>query len=345
MRINLINTQNEIAEQVDKYLQEYYKKDSIAPYLTDFVLDYLYTCRYSQSKHDDVRPLLTKLGYEIAGGEDGEYILPAMSAIHLLLLSSIPLDDVIDGLERQKNYVVQDLPYNIAKSYSISSKLREDCRIIVGRNYRELLSYGKIEEILSHCVESQDGSHTLEVNMHCKKLLSKYSLRDYLEIIDQSTSTLLAESIVIGGLIAGIDKKTEKIMRYFGMELGKLAQIRDDYVDYVDSKLTGKLPFADLYSRRKRFPILTVYWFGNKEQKRRVEEMLKKENLLDEDIYNAMDMILDKKIRDKAQKIIDKIYKRVLSSFEQLPKNQSAYSILNELVNVFYIKVDAKINE
>jgi len=345
MRINLINIQNEITQQVDKYLQEYYEKDSIASSLIGFVLDYLKTCRYGQFKHDDVRPLFTKLGYEIGGGKNSEYILPAMSAIHLLLLSSIPLDDVIDGLERQTNYAIQDLPSNIAKAYSVSSKLREDCRIIIGRNYRELLSYGKIEEIISYCVESQDGSQAAEINIHGKKLISKYSLSDYLELIDQSTSALLAESFVIGGLIARIDEKTEKIMRSFGMELGRLAQIRDDYVDYIDPKFTGKFSFADLYGRRKRFPILSVYWFGSKRQKRKVEEILGKDSLFDEDIYDTMDMILDEKIRGKTQRIIDKIYKGALSSFEQLPKNQPAYSILKELINLFYIKVDTKINK
>ena len=79
MRINLINIQNEITQQVDEYLQKYYEKDSISSSLIDYILDYLNTCRYSQSKHDDVRPLFTKLGYEIASENDNvEYILPAM---------------------------------------------------------------------------------------------------------------------------------------------------------------------------------------------------------------------------------------------------------------------------
>ena len=54
---------------------------------------------------------------------------------------------------------------------------------------------------------------------------------------------------------------------------------------------------------------------------------------------------MKKKIRGKTQRIIDKIYKGALSSFEQLPKNQPAYSILKELINLFYIKVDTKINK
>lgn len=338
MKVNLINIQNEITKQVDTYLQKYYKKDSIAPYLTNFVLDYLNNCRYSQSKHDDVRPLLTKLGYEMTGEKYNEYILPAMSAIHLVLLSSIPLDDVVDGLERQKNYTIQDLPHIIAKAYSISSKLREDARVIMGRNYRGLLTYGKIEEIISYCVESQDGSHTAEVNIHGKKLISKYSLSNYFEIIDQSTSTLLAESFVIGGLIAGIDEKTEKTMRNFGMELGRLAQIRDDYIDYVDPKLTGKFPFADLHSRRKRFPLLIAYKIGNKSDKQKIGEILNKKIISQEDIIEVMGMITSEKVERKTGEIIDEIYNRTILDLKQLPQKQPTYQSLKEITNLFAMK-------
>jgi len=338
----LIEITNKVNKQINRYLLNYYnKEDKIAPYLIPFVLDFIKTCRYHK---DNVRPLLTKLGYQIAGGEDDEYIIPAMSAVHLLLLSSIPVDDIIDGLERQKKYILQNLLYELAKAYSVSAKLKEDCKLIIGKNYRKHPYYKKIEEIISYCIESQDGSHALEVNIQGKIPLSKYSLNDYFKLIDQAQDIFFSESFVIGGLVAGVNENTEKIMRSFGIELGKLCQIRDDYLDYVDPKITGKkLPFADLYSRRKRFPVLTIYWFGNKEQKQRIKEILKKDNLTDEDIYDTMSMILDKNIRKQAQKIIDKIYKRVLLRLKQLPKTQPAFSILNELVNLFYIKVDDKI--
>jgi len=336
----LISIANKTNKQIHKYLADYYKKDVIAPYLIEFVLDFIKTCRYH---YDDVRPLLTKLGYQIAGGKDSQYIIPGMSAIHLLLLSSLPVDDIIDGLERQKNYTLQDLHSILAKAYSVSSKLKEDCKLIIGRNYRKLPYYKKIEEIISHCIESQDGSHALEINIQGKMPLSKYSIKNYLKLIDQSQAIFFSESFVIGGLITGINERTEKIMRSFGIELGRLCQIRDDYLDYVDPKFTGKkLLFADLYSKRKRFPVLTIYWFGNKEQKQRIKEILRKYNLSYEDIYYTMSTILDKDIKRRAQEIIDKIYKRVTLRLKQLPKTQPSFSILNELANLFYIKVGDK---
>lgn len=336
MNKNLIEINKEITKSIGEYLEDYYRKDIITPYLNAFVLEFIKNCRY---RNDDVRPILTKLGYEIAGGEeDIHFILPAMAAIHLLLLSFIPIDDVIDGLERQKNYSYHDLSATISQSYSISTKLREDSRIIFQKKYGKLSSCQEIEKIVSECLERLNGSHFLEVVVHGKKPISKYSITDYINLVDEATSIFIAESFTIGGLIAGIDKKTEKDMRSFGMDVGRLCQIRDDFLDYIDCKVTGKFSFADLYSRRKRFPIIVAYWFGSKDQKNKIKEILKKDCISDIDIQDVLEMILNNKIREKTQKIIKKIRNEAIKKLKSLPQRQPSFNTLEDLVSLFSLE-------
>jgi geranylgeranyl pyrophosphate synthase len=302
------------------------------PYLKEHILTFIKNCRYN---NDDVRPFLTKLGYEIVSGkQEIAYILPAMAAIHLLLLSFIPLDDIIDGFEGSSNGL-RNLPLKISTAYSLSTKLREDAGIIIRKNYGEFHSYKKIEAIISQCLEKLNGSHTLEVNFHSKKPISEYSFTDYLELIDEATSIFIAESFVVGGLLAGADERTEELMHDFGIEFGRLWQIRDDLLDYIDPQITGKCPFADLYSKRKRFPAMAIYWFGTSEQKERIKEILEKDSVSEEDIYEVIDMLSDKGIQERMYKIIEEICDKALHKLELLEKPHASYFVLRELVNLF----------
>lgn len=335
MKIDLVKINNRISKAIRKYIQNYYKKDRIVPYLKEDVLDFITKCRYAS---DDVRPLLTLLGYEIAGGKyNFEYILPAMSAIHLCLLGFIPIDDIIDGLERQKNFTFNDIPAKLSLAYSLSTKLREDARMIFQTNYGNLPCFGRINTLISQCLQKLDGSHTLETNYHSKVPFSKYSINEYFKLIDEATSILIANSFVIGGLIAGINKKTEQDMYEFGMDLGRLCQIRDDFLDYIDPRVTGKLPFSDLYSRKKRFPVLLILWYGDEIQKRTVVKILEKDMVVKTDICQVLEMILDKKIKEQSLKIITDIRNRALQRLKSLPKIQPAYNILREITLLYSV--------
>lgn len=333
MRINLIKINRKINKELEEFLRGYYKNSQITPYLNNAVLDFIKNCRYVS---DDIRPLLTKLGYEVVSGRyNTKYILPAMSAIHLLLLGFIPLDDIIDGVERQKNFTIVNLPTELSCAYSLSTKLREDGRIILQMNYGILPYFGKINKKISQCLQRLDGSHTLEINYHSKRPFWKYSPNEYFELIDEATSIFIAESFVIGGLIAGINDKTEENMWKFGIDLGRLCQIRDDYLDYINPQITGKLPFSDLCSRRKRFPVLAVFWFGNKVQQRTLTKILEKDTITNTDICQVIEIILDKKIKRQALNIIRGIQTRTLRELESLPKICPPFEILKEIVNLF----------
>jgi len=336
MKANLIKINHQVSKSITGYILDYYKNDRIVPYLKKTTLDFIKNCRYST---DDIRPLLTKLGYEIAGGErESKFILPAMAAVHLLLLGFIPIDDIIDGLERQRNFSLQNLPEKLSSAYGLSTKLKEDSRIIFQKNYSHILLYEKIAHIQSSCLERLDASHSLEVNYHVKKPFADYSLKDYISLIDEATSILIAESFVIGGLIAGINEEGEEKMRSFGLELGRLCQIRDDFLDYIDAKITGKLPFADLFSKRKRFPILTIFWFGREDQKRKIKKILGKNELSKNDIQAVIDLILENKIRKKTEKVIKNIRNEALKKMKLLPQRRPSIVILEDLVSLFALE-------
>ncbi len=336
MKVNLIKINHQICKTVNRFILNHYKKDQIVPFLKKATLDFIKKCRYST---DDIRPLLTKLGYEIAGGDrESRFIVPAMAAVHLLLLGVIPIDDIIDGIERQRIHSLHDLSEKISFAYGISSKLKEDSKIILQAHYGNINLYEKIAHVQSLCIERLDASHTLEVNYHVKKPFEQYSLKDYISLIDEATSILIAEPFVIGGLIAGINEEAEGNMRSFGLELGRLSQIRDDYLDYVDAKITGKIPFADLYGKRKRFPILSIYWFGREDQREKIKKIFDKKELSIKDIQDVLNLILEKNIREKVDKVIKTIRNKAIQKLKMLPQRRPPIDILEDLVSLFALE-------
>lgn len=318
---------------VNEYLKKYYEDNTLAAHLNKEILLYFECCRYFK---DDVRPILLKLGYGLSKINRGRnYITHAMSAIHLLLLSAIPVDDIVDGLDNEGNLEENELSKKVSLAYSLSTKMREDARLILLKQYKSSAALNHIMEIISQFLEVQDASHTLEVHRHSGIPFSKYSLDEYLLLIDHATANFVAESFVIGGLLGNVDKKTEKNMRDFGIQLGRLCQIRDDYLDYIDNQVTGKLPFADLYGKRKRFPLLSVFWFGTNTQKQEVSHILSKKKILNSDIYNVIEMMTNTTIKNRCLNVIKSIRDKADQKLTLLPKNNPSHDALSEMLDLF----------
>jgi len=336
MELNLSTACDQTHILINNYLKKFYLNDASAPYLNKEISLYIDNCRYSK---DDIRPLLVKLGYSIIKKTRSyTYATHAMAAIHLLLLSAIPIDDIVDCPDNQKYLRTRKVSMHTSLAYSLSTKMREDARLILLRRYKSLPSILRIMEIISRFLEVQDASHTLEVHSQSNIPFSEYTLDDYLFLIDQATARFVAESFVIGGLLGKVDKKTENIMRDFGIQLGRLCQIRDDYLDYICVQTTGKLPFSDLYGKRKRFPLLSIFWFGNKNQTREASQVLSKKEISDSDIYNIVEIISENKVRQQSLQIIKNIEQQAVRKLCLLPRYNHSYDTLSEIVDLFAMK-------
>ena len=320
-------------EKITEFIKGYYKEGKFTPYLNNFLFNYLERCRYTK---DDVRPLLTKLGYEI-NKEDNDLkdILPAMASIHSILLGFIPIDDIIDGVFKEDFKKTDEFAMELALAYSLSTKFKEGGRNILRRYYGNLPNYSEIDELISMCIERLDGSHTFEINFHHKIPLSDYSIEDYIKLIDEATSVFIATAFTCGGLIAGINERIKKAMWEFGIALGRLCQIRDDFLDYVDSKITGKLPFADLFGKRKRFPLLIAYKIGSETEKKQINEILHKKEMTINDIVKIMELISSAKVKKESRNIILKIKKEARKKIALLPQVKPVIFILFNLLDLF----------
>jgi geranylgeranyl pyrophosphate synthase len=323
-----------LRDQVKIFIEAYYKKNIKEPCIKQITLDYIKKCRYTD---DELRLLLTKLGYEITSNQinNTEFIIPAMASIHSILLSFIPIDDIIDGINIQNIKNQKKFIETFALSYSLNTILEEGGKDILREYYHHLPNYIKIETLISNCIKKLNSSHALEINFHSKIPLYKYYLKIYFKLIDTATSVLIATSFVLGGLIGGADEEIEKIMWDFGILMGRICQIRDDFLDYIDFKVTKKQPFEDLLGKRKRFPLLIAYKVGTKNEKKQIIKIFQKKEMTSKDIIKIMELISSLKVEKETYKIMQKIRKEAENKLNLLPKIEPSKTILYELIKVF----------
>jgi geranylgeranyl pyrophosphate synthase len=157
-----------------------------------------------------------------------------------------------------------------------------------------------------------------------------------MDLIENATSVGIAGAFELGCLIGGGTERQRKKFRDFGLYLGHLLQIRDDLIDYVyDESLIKKGAFNDLFSKKRRLPLLVAYWEGTNRDKNQIEEILKKNKIELEDALVIIDMITNQKIEKRIKGIAASIAVRAKRELSLLPNTPPAKDILLEIVELF----------
>jgi len=120
---------------------------------------------------------------------------------------------------------------------------------------------------------------------HNQRVLEK----DYMEMIEHKTASLMAGASASGGMLAGLDDTTVEKMHGFGHSLGMAFQIIDDVLDYTSSSITlGKQQGGDVRNGKPTLPLIHLFHHdndaaqsildNNKGFESKTEELLKKMN-------------------------------------------------------------------
>ena len=111
------------------------------------------------------------------------------------------------------------------------------------------------------------------------------------------TAKLIAASLLMGAVIAGLDKKTQESLYTFGLKLGLLFQVEDDIIDAtLSSEEAGKPTMNDGH---KNSFVNLLGLQGAKEQKRHLLEDI-----------DGMLSVMDLRVKARLQSIVDAYFKR-----------------------------------
>ena len=239
-----------------------------------------------------LRPTLCMFACDALQGEPA-YAAPAAAALELIHNFSLVHDDIQDqGLERRHQPTVWALwgtPRALVAGDAMQSlgdlsvlhrgeAVASDTAVRVS----QLLTQSYVEMIEGQCRDLQfEQRETIGTD-------------EYLDMIALKTGALIRSSMVIGATVATHDADTIDGVARFGRAIGRLFQIRDDYLGiWGDEAITGKSTDSDIVQRKKSYPI--VYAFQQADGANR-EELLRlygQESLDEADVDHVLHILED----------------------------------------------------
>ncbi len=117
---------------------------------------------------------------------------------------------------------------------------------------------------------------------------------EYLDMIALKTGALIRSSLVIGAALATEDSETIDGVARFGRAIGRLFQIRDDYLGiWGDDAITGKSTDSDIVQRKKSYPIVYAFQESAGPNRTELSRLYAKETLEEPDVDRVLEVLQD----------------------------------------------------
>lgn len=116
--------------------------------------------------------------------------------------------------------------------------------------------------------------------------------KDYLNIIEFKTASLISLACRLGGVIGGAAEGELESLSRFGLNLGVAYQMADDTLDYTAEKdLLGKTLGQDFREGKITLPILHLMSKCTSKEKSKIEEMFNQSHLPEKDLELIQDLL------------------------------------------------------
>ena len=117
---------------------------------------------------------------------------------------------------------------------------------------------------------------------------------EYLDMIALKTGALIRSSLVIGATVATDDAEVIEGIARFGRAIGRLFQIRDDYLGiWGDDAITGKSTDSDIVQRKKSYPIVYAFQQATGASRNELQRLYSQEALYESDVDRVMQILDD----------------------------------------------------
>jgi geranylgeranyl diphosphate synthase, type II len=220
-----------------------------------------------------LRPIMVLLGNELYGGK-AEEALPAAMAIEYFHNFSLIHDDVMDAapLRRGKQTVHEKYGLNTAI-------LSGDALLVYAYKYIAEVPARHLSEVLNifnqTAIEVCEGQQR-DMNFESREDVSE---EEYLFMIRQKTSVVLAAALQIGAIIGGASRQDANALYEYAIDLGVAFQIQDDILDcYGKAELVGKQPGGDIIQNKNTLLLIRARAYAQQISDERLAALLTQAN-------------------------------------------------------------------
>ncbi|SDD88122.1 geranylgeranyl diphosphate synthase, type II [Niabella drilacis] len=258
-----------------------------------------------------LRPVLCLMANELFGDihPDAWNVATAIELFHNFTLIH---DDIMDKAPLRRG------------RQTVHSKYSESTAILAGdvmmiRAYEyisriDLALVQRILELFNHTAVAVCEGQQLDMDYEQR---SNVTMEEYLEMITQKTSVLLAASLQMGGILGGGSYGNLDLLYQAGKKIGLAFQVQDDYLDaFGDPEKFGKQAGGDILANKKTFLLIKALEDARGGQKEELDALLAGND--PDKVNRVLDIYRSCKIDDWAIRLKHQFLNEALRHFDDM---------------------------
>lgn len=292
-----------------------------------------------------LRPILFYLFYRaftpVVDLGKAEKTMAAMEVIHSFILIH---DDIIDKSENRRSKQTLHCTFNslLAQGNNHSPLNGEDLALVAGDMLYafavDILNQAGFEpSLMSKIMGKLSETAMMTAHGEFKEILEtlkepkNITEETILRIYDLKTSyyTFFGPA-VIASTIANSDTD-EALIEEFSLALGKAFQIHNDLKELKESDITLKIP-KDFLEKKRTLVLLWAYHASNELERAKIDRFLKTKDISFNDFLEIKQIFIDRKIFEKAQKKIEELTKKALTTIMTLKADQEYLNFIKSYI-------------
>ena len=195
-----------------------------------------------------IRPVLTALACEAAGGDDKDAVI-AGAALELLHVSSLVHDDIMDNAPTRRGRPTVVSTHGVGVAI-----LAGDALVALSFRLIESLSSARKAEVQQTLTSAFLGLCEGQYADICSETAAAGDPYSHYWMVERKTARLLEACTRTGAVLAGAAPKTVQALGKFGLSLGLAYQAMDDLLDVIGTaEQTGKTVGLDARNGRRTY--------------------------------------------------------------------------------------------
>ena len=314
-----------------KEIFESYLENEIAEYSSSSLFEpVIYSM---QNKGKRVRPVLTIMAADSIA-KNFEKALPAALAIEIFHNFSLVHDDIMDNALYRRGRL------SVHKKWNRNSAiLSGDAMLILSYKSLEIYkseTYVKMNKVLTDSALDVCKGQQMDMNFTDKIDISE---SQYFEMIKLKTAVLIGAALKMGVLAVDADENVCRSFYEFGLNLGILFQLQDDYLDvFGEENIFGKVSGGDINENKRTLFFIHSIENGSKDDVKSLLNLYSSESKDFEKKKRKVVNIFKKNKSDVyLRNIIENYNQKILNSINNLPieikKQKQFFDLFKTILN------------
>lgn len=185
----------------------------------------------------------------------------------LIHAASLLHDDVIDGADLRRGKPT------IGKLYGNKTAiLAGDYLLACGIDHLNSLNNPLLMSAYTSVIRDLSVGELIQMQWEKNP---KITMKEYDQIIYGKTASLFGAVGLTAGVLSGVSESKNKSLHKFGVNMGMLFQIKDDYIDYFQSsENSGKTQMKDFINGLYTYPLIVLKEKANKKEITEITKIL-----------------------------------------------------------------------